>query len=517
MACYLNLHQPDTEFFLRTETIRVNDGSSGRWLAILPRTFDHAITACFFVVIMGMACLMPMQNDSWWHLRAGQEMWTRRFIMLADEFSFTVNGAHWPNHEWLSEVVFYALYWLGGLPALTLFAALCVTLATALAWRLMAGAPAERLLFMGVAMASIAPVWTVRPHIFTLLLLLVTVHLALLRRYWPIPLLFLVWANLHGGVALGLVALAGVMTGRAYLAWPAVAAARGAGAGASQVKPLLLTMAAGFGATCVTPLGGSLWWRIPESIHKSSVNQIVEWQPPSLFDPTYLAFWAVAAAVVVSTWTNRSRIRTDRHAALIGIALALLPLALRSRRNVPPFLLVALPALTYNLADSLARWRDGRSRDAGTVHAWRLNTGFVGASVLVCTVIVGVAWSRPAPRLQWQPLPQPVLDDAQECGDRVFNRYPDGGPLIWFAPRVRVFIDSRQDPYPLSFTQEYIRVEQTGEYAAVFERYGIRCAMLPDDSRIATRLKNDGWRTRVHHDGWSVLESPAPRTPARLR
>src|SRR5687767_7299497 len=138
----------------------------------MPRTLDESATWCFFAVMLAMACMMPMQNDTWWHLRAGQEMWTRRMVMLSDEFSYTVSGAYWPNHEWGSEVVFYALFWLGGLPALTLFAAVCVTAALALAWRLMTGTPTQRLLFMGLAMTSIVPVWTVRPHVFTLVFVL---------------------------------------------------------------------------------------------------------------------------------------------------------------------------------------------------------------------------------------------------------------------------------------------------------------------------------------------------------
>ena len=68
--------------------------------------------------MLAMACLMPMQNDTWWHLRAGQEMWTRGMVMLTDEFSFTAYGAEWPNHGWGSEVIFYALYFVGGLPLL---------------------------------------------------------------------------------------------------------------------------------------------------------------------------------------------------------------------------------------------------------------------------------------------------------------------------------------------------------------------------------------------------------------
>jgi hypothetical protein len=260
-------------------------------------------------------------------------------------------------------------------------------------------------------------------------------------------------------------------------------------------------LVASFLATWVTPLGPSLWWEIPESIHRSTVNRIAEWRAPSFFEPAHLAFWIFAALLIATTLMHRRSIVTRNHAALVATAMLLLPLALRASRNVPPFLLVAIPALTQNLAHRLERWKDVRRRENA-----QLNAAVFIACTVVCAAIVARAWSGPSARLQWQPIPQAVAEGAEACGERVYNTYPDGGPLIWFAPRVRVFIDSRQDPYPIPFVQEYIRMEETGEYRIVFERYGIECAVLPESSRVGQQLRADGWHTRVRLDGWLVLQ-----------
>ena len=417
---------------------------AGEGVSVWPRTFDEAATRSFFVVMLAMACLMPAQNDTWWHLRVGQEMWTRRALMFTDEFSFTVYGAAWPNHEWLSQVLFYATYKLGGLPLLTFLAAVCVTVSLALSWRLMAGSPLQRLLLTGLAMVSIAPAWTIRPHIFTLMLLPAVINLAVRRCYWPLPLLFLVWANLHGGVALGMVALAAMIAGQFYVS------------GFSRVKPLLAATAGSFAATCITPLGGSFWLKIPQAVHNSRLNMIMEWQTASLSDPAYLAFWATAATLLATTWAGRRQLRSAAHAPLVAVALAFLPFALRSRRNIPPFLVVALPAVTWNLVDRLERWKARPRIENPTMSA-----ALFAVCTVACVAIVATAWSQPAARLRWQPIPQSVVNEVEACGDRVFNGYEDGGYLIWFAPDVRVFIDSRHDPYPFAFVQEYIRMERT--------------------------------------------------------
>ena len=83
-------------------------------------TFDRLLTTLLFLAIALAAFLMPAQGDTWWQLRAGQEMWRTRDVLLRDTFSHTVNGAPWPNHEWLSQVLFYGAYEAGGLPLLTI-------------------------------------------------------------------------------------------------------------------------------------------------------------------------------------------------------------------------------------------------------------------------------------------------------------------------------------------------------------------------------------------------------------
>ena len=180
-------------------------------------SFDTTVTVIFFLVMFSSACLIPVQSDTWWHLRAGQEMWTRHVVMLTDEFSYVARGAYWPNHEWLSEVIFFAVFRIGGMPGLTLLAAILITTATALSWRLMRGAATKKLLLMALAMTSIAPVWTVRPHVFSLVLTMTVLQLALRDIYWPLPILFALWANLHGGVALGFVVLGGVAISQLWI------------------------------------------------------------------------------------------------------------------------------------------------------------------------------------------------------------------------------------------------------------------------------------------------------------
>jgi hypothetical protein len=457
-------------------------------------TFRQTTTIAFFVVLFASACVMPLQSDFWWHLRAGQEMWARHFIMLADEFSFTAAGSYWPNHEWLSEVLFFAVYRAGGLPGVTALAALCVTGAVALSWRLMHGEPTTKLLVMAAAMPSVVLVWTVRPHVFTLLLFMTVVHLVFSTRYWPLPLVFAVWANLHGGVALGLLALGAMTLADVWVSGPRAAL---------RLAAVTVACAA---ATLATPLGTELWRTIPESMHKSMANGIMEWRPPIVMGWRDLSFWVAASGLLSAVIMRRRRIVSREDAALIAVSLAVLPLALRYSRNISPFILVAVPALSRLIAR-----REPRTGNVPRRERFVLNATFVAICAVTCAVAVMAVWSAKAPRLGWMPMSEQVAAAIRACPGRLYNRFDDGGYVVWFAPATRVFVDNRQDPYQLPFLQDHLHSEQSGNYERVFEQYSIECAFLPPQSPTAQRLMSRGWAVTARDSRWVMLRQPDQR------
>jgi hypothetical protein len=454
-------------------------------------TFDHTVTFLFFTALVAAACLVPLQSDTWWHLRAGQEMWSRHFVMLADEFSFTANGQYWPNHEWLGDVLLFAAYWAGGLPGVTLLAAACLTTATALSWKLMPASARLNILLMAVAIPALVFVWTVRPLVFSMLLLMIVLQLGLKSIYWPMPFVFVLWANLHGGVALGLVVLGALALADAYLH------------GVSTVWKWGVRLASAFVGTLLTPLGVGLWTTIPNSIHKSVANGIQEWRP-AMLGWRDAPFWALAVVLVILTAAKFRKPMTRDRAAVTFVALALLPLAVRYRRNITPFVLAALPAISHNL------WAIGWDlpRQAERRQHYRANLMLVSIAVVTCVLVVAFSWSKPLPRLQWRPVSPAVIAAVESCPGRIYNRFDDGGYLIWFAPRVPVFVDNRQDPFPLEFLQEHLHSESSGQFEPVFQHYRITCAFLPHVSPTARRLREAGWRTDLEDDRWIVLRRP---------
>jgi hypothetical protein len=448
---------------------------------------DQLAIGLLFVAIGTLAALAPAQSDTWWLIREGQEILARGSISLVDDYSHTARGLFWPNHEWLTEVMFFAAYRAGGMPLITALCALTIVLTWAMSWRLTPGRFEVRFLLFAGAVGLSASGWAVRPQVFSMAAFLLTLVLCLERRERWLPLVFVVWANMHGAVALGLVVIAADLVARTW--------------SARQVPRRLALVAAGCAAaTLVSPLGWRLWTFIPASMERSRINQLIEWLPPDLA-PLYLPFWLLAAVLVALAGASVRRL-DGRTLELTAIALATLPLAVQARRNVPVFLLVAVPALAALIENRWPSLPPRRRRPENE----RANGAIVAGAATAAAIGVAAAWTLPIPSLGWTPISASAVAAVRACEGPLYNTYGDGGTLIWFVPERRVFIDNRQDPYPLDLLQANKTLEMSGRYETAFEAYGIACAAVPATSVVAARLGESAAWSRTFSDGqWTVF------------
>jgi len=168
------------------------------------------------------AALYPIRgsNDCWWHVKTGEYLWNYFqengfHFPPYDVFTYTGETTPWVNHEWLSALLIYAFYQLGGLQGAIIFKSVVFTLTIALL-----------LLYMhrngvGWKMACLGSLLTVfacqtsldlRPPIFSYLFVVIFLHLILSLQlgesFWrPFAAAVageIVWINLHGGAVIGL-------------------------------------------------------------------------------------------------------------------------------------------------------------------------------------------------------------------------------------------------------------------------------------------------------------------------
>ncbi|MGZ7040037.1 MAG: hypothetical protein ACXVJO_17810, partial [Thermoanaerobaculia bacterium] len=245
-------------------------------------TRSRAITSAdaLLIAAVPLLALFPLHNnDLWWHLAAGKWIAAHHAVPRDDIFAWTHYMRDWIDNEWLSELLFYGAWKGGGDRALIVLRAILFG-AMAMLMRRYSGARV-----FPYALASAIALshhwWELRPSVFSLLGLLTMLVLMQRGRWWWLPPLFLVWANLHPAFIVGMIVFAAILVARVIAKWGA-----GAPAGA---------FLASVAATLVNPYG----WRVYEQQLTVASNRdyralLDEWIVP----PAPFLFLAIAILII---------------------------------------------------------------------------------------------------------------------------------------------------------------------------------------------------------------------------
>ncbi len=446
-----------------------------------------------------------------WHPVVGDEILTTGRFPTVDRFSFTHAGKPWIAWHWLGEIVLAIIKRLGGLDVQLL--ATATLLAAFYAWavhRLMAsGVPWWfALLLTAFAIKASSYHFYARPHMATIVLMGWIVaqlcdfeagRIPLRQLWWFVPV-FVVWANIHGGVLGGIgtlaVAICGWTLAKVVGLPTPIARYR-------QLLPLGLLALACSLATLVNPYGLDLprtWWTVMGStvVHE----RIIEHNPllRSPFAWTVVAFAAVYAAMMVSV--PLCSLRVTWLLPLVWFCLAWSRI-----RNGPLFASVAIVALAELLpavrwSSALYGWGNRllpQFGNASDILGWR-SAVVPAATVVTAGVLLRLGhWAQLDPNV-WpvQLLPElRTYDSNRPPGTPFFNDMNFGGFLIAHTPNLRVFIDDRCELYGDAGIMAYDQAHrkdpsQVDRWA---EQYGFDRALVVRASSIDQYLReSDGWR-----------------------
>ena len=369
-------------------------------------SFDRMAIAVLFIALAFRALLMPAQNDTFWNLRDGMSILRTGHVPRADAYSFTAAGAPYTDHEWLSQVFLALGHRLAGMPGVELVAAAAVLGALALVYRLTIGPLLTRFALLAPALSVASCVWVLRPQVFSLLALSALVWLIVRERWRWLPPLFLLWANAHGGVVLGGLALTAA-TVVALVRWRL----RGDAADARRMRALAIVVPLSAVATLCTPLGAHLVPYIVLTARRSRAIDISEWAPTLPVDVLGVAFWIVALAFVAVVVRRRRALATAGWGdwVLLGICAALLPIAIQSQRNMSPFLMFAAPTASRLLGPGFRFHLPRRQPRPPSADHPRFNLALAGGVALLAATAVTLAWAAPLERLEWRPITPATL------------------------------------------------------------------------------------------------------------
>jgi hypothetical protein len=406
--------------------------AAGRLLALL--------SACF---ICTHARVDP---DLWGHLRFGLDAVASGDLSITDPYSFT-QDVPWINHEWLSEVTQALAYRSGGVLGMVLLKAAVL----AAAFLILANASTgiderHRWWLLAAGIIGVAPAaFTMRPQIWTLLAIPLLWH-ALSRRWLlAVPVLFALWANLHGGWIVGM-AVGGLwLVGRAIDRWTiskpvasSFSRTSGPPEGGHHIGfEIALALAAGLAATLLNPYGWRLWAFLLTTVRPS--RAISEWRPVWQQDDVSSALiWLGIASVIVVPTIVRRRSSIVWAGALPVAWLGIMSLFVA--RLVPLFSEVALLGLA-------GAWRTTELHTQARAAVPHRIIDAIAVAAMCLANLVPEARCLPIGRDNWTPDLRAASALASPAArGRLVLPFNWGEYAIWhFGPRLRVSIDGRRE------------------------------------------------------------------------
>ena len=470
-----------------------------------------------FLALFSMALRPIADPDFWWHLRTGQVIFETRAIPHADPFSFTNQGKTWVAHEWLSEILLYGIYRIGGYGLLILTFAAIITATFLLVYlrSVVTTNASLRPYIAGFALLlgalATAPTWGVRPQMISYLLF--ALFLFLLDRYAetrktktliPIPILMLLWVNLHAGYALGFAILGIYIAGNIFELIKAKIAKTG-----STNSPILKNILTLCGilvlsilAALANPNGIRLLTYPFETLSSQAMQQnIQEWFSPDFHQIEWQPLaWLILALVGAGLLGRKSLSPTK-----IVLALVFGYMALRSMRHVPLFAIAAVPVLAEEIG-CVVRIRPQVQRP-NRLMKW------VNLLLVMCTVLVAglrfVSVVQEQVDTEKEKFPAAAVDwiIQHHPAGNIFNAYGWGGYLIWrLYPEYHVYIDGRADVYGDTFINDYLRIEG-GEpgWEASLSLNGVRIVLIEPWSLLARDLRQSADWEIAYSDEQSIL------------
>lgn len=529
-----------------------------------PRWLSTAVYVLVLTAALMAGLHKVAESDSFWHLKTGAWIAENLRVPRTDPFGVTGDALPWIDWEWLFQWGAHVVYAAGGFAGLVTVKALVVAGTAMVVMASCRKAGAGACVSALAAMAALVVArdrMEMRPDVMMFLFAAIMV-LALERArtgdrrwLWGMPVVQVLWVNMHPSFPLGICLVGAWFVGCAVDGLvDHFFGERDAASGPLRWRLVgilgVVTVSVGV-VTLVNPYGWSLVRHAVEQLRASGPAGVIgEWQPtrrllltePSLsWGMFWWVYWLAPVALAGRLAVEGRRFPWSHALVLAGLSV----LAMRAQRFPALYALVTAPVLAGGLAVS-GRWLAGRltgvlSRPAVWVGRWvTMATG--------CWLIWAIgserwamAENRPARfgvGVDELTVPARAVDVLRQLpvDGGLFNTYLAGGYLIWRLHPDRAvqqrwaFADSRANLFGRDYLERYLRAMRDPRQwedwmradgvSVVFMQYG------PTDDRVLMEhlAGSDDWRLvyfdhaacvyarRASWDRWMQSGEPLPAT-----
>lgn len=475
---------------------------------------------------------MIAEPDCWFHMAFGRYVLQNHAFPPGDVFSFTGYGNEWISTGWASSLLLHILFDNYLSYGLVYFVAAVVGVIFLILYFVSVSVYANRgsavLLLLAGGLASYLR-FTPRPEVFSLLcmtavvLLLVTAEDSARAKQgkipwqlWGLPLVFIAWANLHGGFFIGMAPVALYCCWKAFQWW--------------QTKSHAHLMAIAPCALCavtwlLNPYGPDILKLVFQVMDEPNVNlRLYEYLPlysmreMNLPWPTYVGvglLWSLALFIFI----KKAGEVPLWHVALV-VMFVMMECHQRRHLGIATFGTMAVLTPHVGCLDM--------GRPARRVLPVAAIVGVLLIGGLKASDAMGVGGGLMQTGRDRTVLPKVAVEYLKENRPpaNMFNTYGPGGYLLYFlGPETKVFIDGRFFVYEPEVWEDFLAVQdQRMTIDQLCERYGIKTFLIyiRDDIKNPKHLANrltarPDWKLVYFSDAYAMFVHDSPETRDYIR
>lgn len=442
------------------------------------------------------------------HLINGREILSQNWqVLFQNTYSYTMPNQIFINHHWLSGVVFWLAYSVGGFLSLHIFHTVILLIFLLLFFIFLKEKSSWTISFLLnlLALLFFATRTEIRPESFGVLFLMI--YLLIIQNIkktgtisWKkiITLCFLqiVWINLHISFVFGLFVI-GLFTLLEIGVIQSLSIK-------TRKKLFSLTSLLGF-VSFLNPntINGAL---SPFTIFQDYGYKVFEnqnlWFLRSYYQgPIIPMFYIVSGIILLSFFIFSKNYLFEKALALTGIFLGWTAL-----RNIPLFVIFSFPFLAIALQQSILYLKKNITLEQPRLT--KLLTIIIPLTLLWLVLSTTQFFKKEKPGFVFGLFEeqQKTLDFLQKIPEnaKVFNNYDIGSALVFsFFPSKKVFVDNRPEAYSSSFFQDnYIPLQNSEsswteaekKYQFTYIVFGHRDITPWAQTFMKNRLRDQSWK-----------------------
>jgi hypothetical protein len=477
----------------------------------IPSIADLFFVMVFFILFFTGKSDLLGDGDTGYHIRAGEYILKTLSIPKFDIFSQHTPPIPWTAHEWLSEVIMAVIHSFFGLTGVIAFFAFLLALTYYLLFRILRSYRTDILLCIVVtalALSSSKIHWLARPHLFSFVLMIIyhylleTWHCGKVNRLYLLPLIMLLWVNLHGGFLGGFILLGAYLVGSLADLLSAPPAERPTCL--RSLRQLGLTIVSCLAVCLINPYGYRiLLFPFKLVSDRFIMDHVSEFLSPDFHQ--WMPFKYLLLLMVAIFAVSRKTIQARE----LVLVLIFTNMALYSARYIPLFALITAPILTRKADESgmliggrVAEFFRKRSHNIERIESRA--TGYFWPALALIIVAAAVQSGRFPHGFDEKVKAVAACEFLmrEKITGNMFNNDEFGDYLIYRGyPSYKVFFDGRSDMYGADLMKEYSKIANfEAGWEALLDKHRITWIFFDSDSRLSRYLLKDSNWALVYSD-----------------